>query len=367
MMNCRRIVSLIRTDWKRAFTHHVPGLVVAAVTLLLVMATGCQTLPAPKPGTLAPRLGDEIVVAGQLFHCGTPVVLWMDPGGYDAYRVERRFAPIEESDWTPPTEENPYPDTPNRYGMRRAGLTPDQLERFRGGGWDLESLREKVDQFVLHYDVAGTSERCFKILHDKRGLSVHFMLDLDGTLYQTLDLKERAWHASIANDRSIGIEIANMGAYAVGKDNPLDRWYKKDSNQLAYITLPESYGDGGIRRTNRVLRPAQNQPCVGVIQGTELVQYDFTLEQYAALARLTATLCTIFPKLECRYPTDEDGNLIRQKLTDDELQAFHGVLGHYHIQRNKVDPGPAMDWDRVIDGAQTLMESPETLRAGKGW
>jgi N-acetyl-anhydromuramyl-L-alanine amidase AmpD len=37
------------------------------------------------------------------------------------------------------------------------------------------------------------------------------MLDLDGTIYQTLDLKERASHATIANSRSIGIEIANMG------------------------------------------------------------------------------------------------------------------------------------------------------------
>ena len=39
------------------------------------------------------------------------------------------------------------------------------------------------------------------------------MLDLDGTIYQTLDLKEGAWHATVANGRSIGIEIANIGAY----------------------------------------------------------------------------------------------------------------------------------------------------------
>ena len=39
------------------------------------------------------------------------------------------------------------------------------------------------------------------------------MLDLDGTIYQTLDLKEGAWHATDANGRSIGIEIANIGAF----------------------------------------------------------------------------------------------------------------------------------------------------------
>ena len=36
------------------------------------------------------RKGDEIVICGQYFHTGAPVVLWTDPGGYDAYRTERR-------------------------------------------------------------------------------------------------------------------------------------------------------------------------------------------------------------------------------------------------------------------------------------
>ena len=58
------------------------------------------------------------------------------------------------------------------------------------GGWDIPLLQRVVDQFVIHYDVAGTSRNCFEVLQDKRGLSVHFMLDLDGTIYQSLDLKE---------------------------------------------------------------------------------------------------------------------------------------------------------------------------------
>ena len=34
------------------------------------------------------------------------------------------------------------------------------------------------------------------------------MLDVDGTIYQTLDVKERAWHATTSNTRAVGIEIA---------------------------------------------------------------------------------------------------------------------------------------------------------------
>jgi hypothetical protein len=37
-----------------------------------------------QPRTFAPRQGDEIIVAGQLFHTGTKIVTWMDSGGYDA-------------------------------------------------------------------------------------------------------------------------------------------------------------------------------------------------------------------------------------------------------------------------------------------
>ena len=35
-----------------------------------------------------------------------------------------------------------------------------------------------------------------------------------------------------------------------------------------------------------------------------------------------------------------------------QFKAFGGVIGHFHIQTNKVDPGPAFDWDGVIGGAR---------------
>jgi N-acetyl-anhydromuramyl-L-alanine amidase AmpD len=50
--------------------------------------------------------------------------------------------------------------------------------------WDLEYLREVVHQLVIHYDGCGTARRCFKVLHDERALSCHFIIDLDGTIYQ---------------------------------------------------------------------------------------------------------------------------------------------------------------------------------------
>jgi N-acetylmuramoyl-L-alanine amidase len=342
---------------------------VQSLTLLAAALTLCSCKTLPKPGTLAPRKGDEIVVAGQFVHTGTPVVLWMDPHGYDAYRVERRFSPIEKADWESSQAEVRGLNSPNRYSVRRKGLNTNELEHVRGGGWDLPLLQRTIDQFVLHYDVCGISRQCFKVLQDMRDLSVHFMLDLDGTIYQTLDLKENAWHATSSNSRSVGIEIANIGAYPVGGPNPFAQWYAKEPNGQVRITIPPAYGDGGILTKNFVGHPARPEPIIGEIQGKELIQYDFTPQQYAALTRLTATLCKVLPKIKCDYPKDASGKLIRQKLPKAELDAYQGVLGHFHIQTDKVDPGPAFQWDRVIGQAKLLMHdgmSPMADETSKG-
>ncbi len=334
-------------------------LVLIATTLAtLLLASGCAT--AAKVGSIAPRKGDEIVVAGKYVHTGTPIVLWTDPGGYDAYRVERRFSSLNEADWNTSHERVKELGTPNRYNMRKGDLTPEEIERVRGGGWDLPTLQRVVDQFVIHFDVCGTSRQCFKVLHDIRGLSVHFMLDLDGTIYQTLDLKERAWHATTSNSRSVGIEIANMGGYSNEEKSPLADWYQQDADGKTRITIPERFGDGGIRTPNFVGRPARNEPVHGVIQGRELTQYDYTPEQYRALSHLTAALCKVFPKIKCDYPRDAAGQLIPHKLPDDELEKYEGVMGHYHVQTNKTDPGPALDWDYLIGNARQLMSGTDT-------
>ncbi len=326
--------------------------VLAAVSLAYL--GGCtQERAGVIAGKPLARTGDEIMVCGQLFHTGTPVVLWTDPGGYDAYRVERRFVPLDEADWQASKD---VLRTPNRYGMRRDHLTDDEIERVRGGGWDLPLLQKVVDQFVLHYDVCGTSRRCFQVLHDRRGLSVHFMLDLDGTIYQTLDCKERAWHATTSNDRSIGIEIANMGAYPVGEPSPLEEWYVRDETGQMRIHVPQDVGSPGFRTPDFVGRPARDEPIVGTINGHELRQYDFTPEQYRSLIHLTAALCNIFPRIKCDFPRDPSGKLIRDKLPDEELENYSGVLGHFHIQENKVDPGPAFQWDRLIREAREVAD-----------
>jgi len=321
---------------------------------VLLTATLEADEPPAKIAERLQRKGDEIMVCGQLYHTTTRVILWTDPGGYDAYRVEPRFAASAppaskaESDSQPPRRAS-------RFGLRKKGLSPAEIEQVRGGGWDLPLLQRVVDQFVIHFDAAGTSKRCFEILQDRRGLSVQFMLDLDGTIYQTLDVKESAFHATIANGRSIGIEVANIGAYPENGTDRMARTYQRDqAGQLFIVREDEPAAKG--KAVARVLRPARNEVVHGTIQGQELKQYDYTPEQYEALAKLAATLCKLFPNIRPDYPRDASGALIPHKLPEAEYARYQGILGHYHVQTNKVDPGPAFQWDKFVDSTRKLMK-----------
>jgi len=323
------------------------GIVVVLIGVCAVGLGGCVAPRYGRPGEPLRRRGDEIVVCGQLVHSGAPVVLWLDPGGYDAYRAECHFDP----DQAMPT--NPVSSAPTRYGSFRRHLPEDVAQQVRSEGWSLPLLTEWVDQFVIHYDACGTSRRCFQVLHDLRGLSVHFMLDLDGTIYQTLDLKERAWHAGTANDRSIGIEIANIGAYA--DTQTLDQWYARDARGRTYVRFPEALAEPGLRIPDFVARPAGNDLICGEINGRRLYQYDLTDAQYESLIKLTATLCRVLPGITAEYPRDNDGRLRTSVLTPEELEDYSGLLGHFHVTSEKVDPGPAFDWDRLMAGVRQIL------------
>ena len=298
------------------------GIQVAAVSAALLALAGCQGPVATSVKPVAPvtpvaktkpaaSLGDEIIVAGQRFSTGTRVVTWLEPGGYNGYR-------------------------PSAPTVPRTGLAGAKLP-------DLAAVQRVVDQFVLHYDGCGLSRICFTTLQERK-LSVHFLLDVDGMIYQTLDLRERALHATVANDRSIGIEIANLGAYPEKEKKLLDEWYQRDANGRTVLKIPARIRETGIRTPGFVARPVRPGLVRGSIQGQPLVQYDFTPEQYAALAKLTAALGRVFPKMKADYPHNRDGRLIPQALSPGKLGEFHGVLGHFHVQANKMDPGPAFQW-----------------------
>lgn len=261
----------------------------ALFTTLLVVACVARrsTVTTPPPAARS-TVGESIVIDGELVPIGTRVVKWFDPGGYSAYSTELRF--------------------PDEVPADPAWEAPEGLRYLPG-------REAAVDQLVLHYDACGTSRKCFKVLHDRRGLSCHFLLDVDGTLYQTLDVTDTAWHARHSNPRSIGVEIANLGAFPPGQH-----------------PQPE----GALVR--------------GRIHGRELEMAPYTDAQYEALAKLTRALCATFPELRADAPRGRGGEVRSDALSDAEWARFRGILAHSHITTDKTDPGPAFDWERLLAG-----------------
>ena len=94
-----------------------------------------QAANTATPTESTTQAGDEIVVCGQRFHTGAPVVLWTDKAGYDFHYSRAPGSPDERE--------------PSH--VRMSPLTDAQAAQVRRDGWTLELLRDNVDQFVIHY------------------------------------------------------------------------------------------------------------------------------------------------------------------------------------------------------------------------
>jgi len=277
-----------------------------------------------------------IVACGQRFAVDAPVVLWTEEPYYDATSTTHRFNPRAGRILA---EEGPR----LVLGRKERGSLP----KLAPNSDDLALLREHVTQFVIHYDVCASSRRCFEVLQDMRGLSAHFLLDVDGTIYQTCDLRETCWHASQANDRSVGVEIANIGAYPVSSAaETLSGWYANDE-EGPFLEYPPWFGETGVRTVGFTARPRLAERVRGFVHGAEFEQHDFTPEQYASLAALSSTLGEVL-EFPLEVPRDTEGRVRTDALSDEEFQTWSGLIGHQHITTRKTDPGPAFDWDLIL-------------------
>ncbi len=190
------------------------------------------------------------------------------------------------------------------------------------------------------------------------------MLDLDGTIYQTLDLKEAAYHATKANGRSVGIEIANMGAYPAAElaTSPLSGGTPRDADGRTEIRLP-----AGASVPTHPSPPARSaraatSPIVGDVQGQELRMYDLTPEQYAALAKLTPALCATFPKIRpdaARATTR--GKSSTTSSTTRSTTATRAILGHFHVQPTRPTPAPRSSG---IGSCRQRLDAPPLIACG---
>jgi len=171
---------------------------------------------------------------------------------------------------------------------------------------------------VAHWDVCLSSKSCFKILK-KRKLSVHFLIDNDGTIYQIMDCNDIGYHAgnSKVNARSIGVEISNA-------------YYPK------YQEIYRSKGFGPRPLWKGVeVHGKELEPFLGF--------YPWQEEAFKALAKVLNKTYQI----ELVSPMN-DGEPIKTVDPLVKKGKFNGVVNHYHITTRKIDCA-GFDLDEVLE------------------
>lgn len=178
--------------------------------------------------------------------------------------------------------------------------------------------RDNVDLIVLHWTGGeGDAERVFKTLQNRR-LGIEFIIDADGHVFQCADPgKVDTYDAGAINRRSAGVEIVNYGFRSLRGIVP-----RRGRNRPTYQT---------------------------VLNGHKTRAAAFWPEQIDSAIALCAALSDAFdiPRL---VPRNADGTHADRVLEADELDAFKGTLGHYHVARHKSDPGTAIFRELEIAG-----------------
>ncbi len=258
----------------------------------------------------AKNVSGNIIVCGRSYLIDAPVVNYFDNTSFSAYRRACYKGPSGT-----PTEAI-FPFSPAKGLGQMASRFRER--RLMGGKRDLSVLQQVVRQFVIHHDGCGSSLDCFHVLHDERGLSVHFLIDNDGTIYQTLDLADCAFQATGVNEISIGVELSSRGEV------------KLDG--------PEYYRKRGIKREITEI----------TIHTSRYQMWEYTTEQYGSMFALGKALTRILPNLPQVYP-QMNSDLVRTWITDP--RNFAGYIGHYHVTNNKWDPG-CFDFKRLSQKIQ---------------
>jgi hypothetical protein len=175
--------------------------------------------------------------------------------------------------------------------------------------------------FVNHWDVCLNSRSCARVLW-QRGISVHFCIDNDGTIYQLLDTQHAAWHAGNRtwNHNSVGVEISN--AY----DLKWQDWY-----------VQNGFGERPIM---------SGYKCHGRKLDPFLGFYDVQLEALAALWEAMNRACGMpfnIPQNLGGVDPDCAGN------------RFEGFCHHYSLTDRKIDCA-SLDLRKVVQKAVMISQ-----------
>lgn len=213
------------------------------------------------------------------------------------------------------------------FSFRSGKLTRSGDQLFNVPRAEIDILSNHITQIAFHHDVTRSAPQTFDILC-KRGISTHFDINYDGTIYQFLDCYHSAWATGDNNNMSIAIDMNNPVLPEAKESDPANG-------------LRDIYQDK--------------------INGSLKTMLGYTDAQYESLIALLKAFISPMqipgepdwiplPNIQqnCFPPITDSGEIINRLLKDPT--GFVGMLGHYHCSAQKWDPGPAFDWMRVLSG-----------------
>lgn len=238
-------------------------------------------------------------------------------------------------------------------------------------------------------------------------LGTTFNIDLDGTLYQCLEMQVRTNHApgtaptnGFINYTSIGVEMARFGLFEAHGGNfrvaDYNFPFRLDNSNTEWCDYSPESNHVGPRRFNLKKMPGGNTYQCTLAnkryyylkaatfnddRNAERPRYVldvlFTEEQYLTLIRWCKVMCEMhrIPKKFIRHPENGRENpwidflvLTRngqpQPIRDEcgeRVKAHQGIMGHMNLQSNRLDPGASLDYYRIKRGISDKWWYPVNL------
>jgi N-acetyl-anhydromuramyl-L-alanine amidase AmpD len=269
-----------------------------------VRVTGGEQSLFRLPNTSLDHSVIQIAGRAHALEPGVKAITFEDAKGYSFYRAQKQIGDSERL----------YEPRRNSHGEVVSTL---------------EGMQQSVRLVVLHADVLDDIETAFHVLHSK-GLSSHFGIDFDGTIYQMLDPIDVGYGAGEVNPISIQIDLNNRMHNLIKE--PQAPPYPLQNKRYRKMRLPDY---------NRPLSASMT------INGKSVRSYGYTQAQYTALFALLRVLSGALPQLELDFPTVPQKEALHWQ---DAYEDFKGIVGHFHLTPRRWDPGPGFEWSRLRDG-----------------
>lgn len=241
----------------------------------------------------------------------------IEPGRYEL--ADGTFARVHAGHWTEVNPEGPAILFEGRryrlgHGVERVSGPGDEGALALGHGVpraESGALERAVARLVVGADFAATSVEGHARLV-RSGRPVHFLIDFDGTIHQTLDL------ARVAPGMPVDeVHIALNGLFEAGVGG-----------------YPERH-----ERRGEMLMHEREGPEFATLGGNFAAVYGYTLAQRRALGALMRRLVELFPRLGAGFVWSDDERhpfVLAERVEG----ARDGILMASQLDPRRLDPGP---------------------------